>query len=128
MEERDQGGAHAGQLRVGERVLMHGAVGGVERTFKPCLRLCARDAVCTRARMGEGRELRCGRIGRIGRRGRLRSEVIKEGGDSEMACDLAARSPAHAIADHVSAELRREGAGVLIIPANATGVGAHGGD
>ena len=103
VQQGDQGGAHAGELRVREGVQMDGVVSRVERDLKPCLRPGARVPAGLR-------------------------EVIEKGGDGEVAGDLATGGAAHAVADHVDAELRREGAGILVISANPTGVGAHGGD
>lgn len=102
IEEADEGGAHAGVVRRlhGERV--DDGVGGEDGGLKTGLRL------------GVGR-----------RRG---AKVLEKGGGGETAGDLAGGGSAHAVAHHKGADLRRDGAGILVVAAGATDIGQHGVD
>jgi hypothetical protein len=54
------------------------------------------------------------------------TEGVQEGFAGEMAGDLAARGPSHAVADHKDAALGQSGACVLVGVADASTMGEHG--
>jgi hypothetical protein len=66
-----------------------------------------------------------GRDAALGPRGGL-AESVQEGFAGEMAGDLAAGGPAHAVADHEDAVLGQGGACVLVGMAHASAMGEHG--
>jgi hypothetical protein len=108
VEECDEGGAHAGELRGLAGLLVDGLIGGLNGGVE--------------AGLWSG--------GSAWRRiaGRGRGDVCEEGVCGEMASDFAACGSAHAIAYDEGADGRIGGAGVLVAAPDLAAVGEHGVD
>ena len=104
MQQRDQRSPHPRKLRGVPRLLIDGLIRRLNRGVQSCLRF---GILCT-ARLG--------------------SQMCKKRIRCKIACNLPCGRSAHAIADNVSARLRRSRAGVLVAMADTAAMGEHGVD
>ena len=102
VQQRDEGGTHAGLPGDVEGAFVDESVRGEDGGLQPCLRLGP----------GSGGS----------------AEMIQKSAGSETAGDLTGSGPAHTIADDKGADLGRDRAGVFVMGAGATNIGQHGVD